>query len=347
MDPTTVRLSRHFLLSDFLGNYSVYSSGLANPFDHYDPDAQRKLDNAVALCEYALEPILAEHGALSISYGYISPDVSRRIVGYQDPNKPSHHRWDLGAAADICVHGWVNGDPDDDTVQTAPITLAHAIDQRGIPYSRLISYSESPYLCIAVAAKEIETGNIRRAFYENRYTGKHKVKPAYFSRSTPAARGRAHADLQVTGLDAGWRGAGYPTYHGGGLRQYHHIRISKYTMLSDWLFDLHSIANGCRNMPNLRDDQLMETFYAVGDAYDEIIELMNVPRMSITSGFVSPANPYFCAANDWRSGTASFSIVPPEGMTPREITKTLIFGFQSKIVQLNEDGPELIVTVKL
>lgn len=347
IDPSTVRLSKHFLLSDFLTNHSVITRGYPNAFDHYHPDAQRKLDNAVALCEHALEPILAAHGALSISYGYISPALSRQIVGYQDPDKPSHHRWDLGAAADICVHGWVNGDPDDDTLQTAPVALAHQIDAAAVPYSRLITYSESPYLCIAVSAKELATGNIRRAFYENRFMGESKSKPAYFSRSSEQARLRALEGLRSGGLAHGWRGAGYPTYHGGGRRQFQHIRVSKYTMLSDWLINLQSIAEGHQNMPNLGDARLLETFYAVGDAYDAIVEAAKVPRMSIIGGFVSPANPYFCKANDWRTGRATFSLVPPEGVCAQALRVALMFHAIPGVVGCGSDPNVLDITVEL
>lgn len=347
IDPTTIRLSRHFLLSDFLGCHSVYTRGFANAFDHYAPDAQFKLDNAVALCESALEPILEMHGALSVSYGYISPDLSRRIVSYQDPNKPSHHRWDLGAAADICVHGWVNDDPDNDSTATSPILLAHTISAMGVPYSRMITYSESPYICVAVSAKEVEKGVIRRAFYENRYAGKGKTKPDYRTYSSPAARTRAAEKLALEGLAHGWRGNGHPSYHGGGLRQSQHIRVSKYTMLSDWLLDLQSIAHGAKNIPNLSDARLMETFYAVGDAYDFIVEKMKVPRMSITAGFKSAAHPYFTRANDWRTGKATFTLVPPEGMSCDDVRRTLIFGCDPRITSFGSDPDYLDITVEL
>lgn len=332
-----------------MSNHSVQTRGYRNLFpapraSGYDI----RISNGIALCEHVLEPILEQYGPLSISYGYISPDLSREIVHYQDPDKPSHHRWDLGAAADICVHSHVNADPDNDNIETAPALLAHDLDQRGLPYSRLITYSESPYICIAVSAAELERARPRKAFYENRYAGKPRVKPEYYSRSTDAARQRAHEALVQQGLDHGWRGAGYPTYHGGGRRQAQHIRISKYTMLSDWLIDLQSIATGAKNIPNLSDPRLIDTFYAVGDAYDEIIDLCKVPRMSIIAGFVSPSNPYFDRRNDWRTGTATFSLVPPEGMTSKDVTLALCFGFGSRIDHVNEDEDHVIhITVKL
>lgn len=107
-DPRYFRVSDHFVLSDFLGNHSVYSRGYANDFDFDAPDVGKKLTNLSALCEQ-LEVVVDRWGPLSVSYGYISPELSRRIVKYQDPDMPSHHRFDLGAAADVCVHDFVAG----------------------------------------------------------------------------------------------------------------------------------------------------------------------------------------------------------------------------------------------
>lgn len=318
VDPRLYRLSPHFVLSDFLGCHSVYARGYANPFV-FDDSAGRKIFNAMALCNEALEKILGEFGPLSISYGYISPGLSSHIVKYQDPGKPSHHRWDLGAAADVCVHKWVSGDfpaiidlyaPK--SALGSPIALAHAIDYRDVPYSRLITYSESPYICIAVSDAEVQQGRPRNAFYENRYTGRPKVKPEYIQLSNPAARRRHFQQLQEQGLEHDWRGAGYPTYHGGGFRQYQHRRVSKYTMLSDFLFDLQSISNGAKNIPSLDNDRVLDAFLAAGTVYDELIERWSIPRMSIVGGYVSHTNPYFDPDNDWRSNEITFTVVLPD-----------------------------------
>jgi hypothetical protein len=323
-NPTEVRLSKHFLLSDFLGCHSVYSKGYANPFDFDAPDAEMKLENASALCEEALEPLLTEYGPLSVSYGYISPELSSRIVKYQDPGKPSHHRWDLGAAADICVHRWVEGGfqfIDDlflpESVIGSPIGLAHAIDQLDVPYSRLITYSESPYVCLAVSARELIADDPRKAFYENRYQGVPKVKPDYRTYSTLKARNKAFELLQEKGLEHPWQGAGYPTHHGGGFRQYQHMRVSKYTMVSDWLFDLKSISKGAKNIPSLNLDSVQDAFAAAGMVYDWLIDATGVPRLSILSGYLSHTNPHLSKAHDanddWRQGIIHFAVATPEG----------------------------------
>lgn len=320
-DPRKVRLSNNFLLSDFLGNHSVFSSGLSNVFDFRDEDAQAKIDNAKALCEHGLEPILKSFGPVSISYGYISPAVSRSIVKYQDPNKPSHHRWDLGAACDFVAHRWVAGEfktIDDlflpETAVGSPIALAHAIDYLGVPYSRMITYSESPYVCLALSDTEVRKDRPRKAFYENRFTGRAKVKPDYRQYASAFAKSKAFEELQTNGLDHDWQGAGHPTYHGGGRSQYQHARISKYTVLTDWLFDLKSISNGEKNIPSMSYDAVQDAFAAAGLVYDWMVETLEVPRLSIVEGYVSHLSKYSHDYNDWRDSTIRFVVsVPTEG----------------------------------
>jgi hypothetical protein len=316
-DPTKVRLSEHFLLADFLGNHTVYTKGRPNLLSPDDPALPLKMANAKALCKHFLEPFLDQAGPLSISYGYITPLLSSEIVTYQDPRKPSHHRWDLGAACDIVSHEWVNYDPNDNTEESSPIRLAHEIVESGYPFSRLITYSESPFMCVAVAAAEIQSGQPRKAFYENRFVG--KKEPQYKSLASDGAKAGALALLKREGLTHGWRGQGYPSHHGGGRRQYHHIRVSKYTMLSDWLFDLQSIANGAKNIPNVQDQGLMDSFYRAGDLYDDIILGTGINRFSIIGGFVHGMNPYFKPDNDWRNGQGSFTLVPPASVTSQSV----------------------------
>lgn len=272
--PSEVRLSANFLLSDFMGCNSVYTKGYPNVF--HDPSG-KKLKEGVALCEYVLEALLEQYGQLSISYGYISPDLSEEIVTYMDPGRPSYHRWDKGAACDVLLHDPVNRGE-------APVYSAFRIDEE-LPMSRVISYSESPYICLATNLAEIESGKFRRALYENRYIGQRKPQyiPYPSSLDARAEQVRAHT------LTHDWRGAGYPTYHGGGKRQLHHVRTSKYTMLSDWLYSDEGVRKGCRNVP---PRNYYNKFRAMGDVYDTlVIQLLHEygpGRLPIIEGYSSP-----------------------------------------------------------
>lgn len=337
-DPTTVRISPHFLLSDFLGCDTVYRTGHRNLLNPDSEGYTQKLGNLYALCFNALEPLVDQFGPISISYGYISPELSRSIVKYQDPDKPSHHRFDLGAAVDIRVHSHIDGGSEHigdlwlpESARGSPIALAHYIELLELPYSRLITYSESPFICLAVSAEEMASGAPRRMMYENRYQGPNGGKPEFLRYSTVRAKRSAFQLLQEQGLEHDWRGAGYPTYHGGGRRQLHHEQISKYTVATDWLFDLKSLSNGAKNVPPLYKDEVADSFAAAGIVYDQIIDAGIVARLSITSGYVHPSNPSFTEDNDWRSGQFSFVFSPPD----QEATDTV-----AQVCALSLEGVE-------
>lgn len=303
-DPTKVRLSEHFLLSDFMGCHSVYTKGYRNIFD--DPDGT-KLEEAKHLCETILEPLLAEYGPLSIAYGYISPELSRKIVSYQDPDIPSYHRWDKGAAADVCVHSWVK--------EKAPIHLAHWIDEN-LGYSRMITYSESPYIC--VASQLSEGDNYRRAFYENRYGGKKGAKPAFIKKSASASTRRKQGE--AIELEHDWKGAGYPTYHGGGIRQMQHIRCSRYSMVSDFLYSTYAIREGIANAPDIR--KFSHVFRAAGKAYDALLGALDLPRLSIVRGFESfRFNDY--PLFSWKDHFA-IDFIPPSYLSANDVAQAAL-----------------------
>ena len=298
-DPTTVRLSPHFLLSDFLGCHSVYARGLKNLF--IDSTGE-KLREARHLCETLLEPLLAEYGPMSISYGYISPELSKAIVTYQDPTKPSYHRWDKGAAADILIHSQVR--------KRAPVFVAHDIDEK-YGYSRMITYSESPFICVATQLDEGDSP--RKAFYENRYPGKSGAKPLFIKKSATAA-GRLK-QKQALQLEHDWEGAGYPTYHGGGLKQFQHYRTSRYSVASDFLYSTHAIREGIASAPDMR--RVGGVFEDAGLAYDALLRKLDIPRLSIVRAFESfRFNDY--PLFSWKEHFA-IDFKPPEYLTANDV----------------------------
>jgi hypothetical protein len=347
VDPTRVRLSPHFLLSDFMGSHSVYAKGFANIFDMNGAD--NRIPNLQALCEHALEPLLEKYGPMSISYGVISPSLSRKIVTYMDPDQPSHHRADKGAACDFVSHRWVAGEfptIDDlylpESARGSPIALAHTIDQMDVPYSRLITYSESPYLCIAVSAEEVAQGHPRKAFYENKFNGVPKAKPQYTQLSNATARRKHLQKLQEHGLEHDWRGGGFPSVHGGGKRQYQHMRVSRYSMVSDFLFHTESVREGEKNIPCMHLDSVQDAFAASGLVYDWLLDNLGLPRLSITKAYVSHVNPFNNdQGDDWRRNSIRFSASIHEA-------ETLHFALLNPPPGVNfniDDGTELTVEI--
>lgn len=250
-DPTTVRLSDSFLLSDFLGCDSVYRFGYPNRF----PDSfAGHLAEGRHLAE-TLETLQEMHGPLGIAYGFISPDLSRRIVTYQDPSKPSYHRWDAGAAADICCHERLLR-PDD----YAPIEIAAGIDEHA-HYSRLITYAESEWLCFATRLGEDPP---RKAFYENRYVG---VRQPRHIKHTARTKADIHHALAYD-----WRGQGWPSYHGGGRFQFQHDRLSDYTHVSDFLYSRDKVHQGRRNLPPLTQPHARQRWYTHARAAGRVLD---------------------------------------------------------------------------
>ena len=274
IDPTTIRLSDQFLLSDFMGCTSVYRFGYANPYR-----GDWKFTEGKLLAETLEQVSELSNSPLSIAYGYISPELSRRIVRYQSPDKPSYHRWDAGAAADFCAHVWVEGEAN--SLDNAPISLAWEIDEN-IPYSRMITYSESSLICFATRANEGD--NPRRAFYENRYEGYPGEKPKYINiGGGDRKRRRAKERLLQEGLPAGWKGAGHPTYHIRGIKGYEHYRLSRYFLLSDFLYEKRRVhegkslkpPTGARSIKILRD---------LAKTVDVLVDSIKGKRVSVVQG---------------------------------------------------------------
>jgi hypothetical protein len=315
MDATQVRLSDHFLLSDLLGCDSVYRNGHANKVTRAD---SKKIREGEYLCEHLLERILEDQGPLSIGYGYVSPALSKHIVRYQDPNKPSYHRWDLGAACDIIVHDWVQmgvkGHEGDDP-DSAPIYLAHWIDEY-FEYSRMITYSESPYICVATRSYE----PARRAFYENRYEGKPGAKPRFITKSKDATR-RIEEGATLE-LDHDWQGQGWPSYHVAGRRGYEHIRLGRYVMLTDILYSPSYVQSGIRNRPpTSRDNVFWKCAADAALVLDYVMSHLGT-RVSVVRGFESGGY------NDWCIDRCMhIDIVLPTGVNSKEIVE-LVEGMQ-------------------
>jgi hypothetical protein len=302
IDPTKVRLSKHFLLSDFMGCNSVYTKGLQNRI--YDKDAG-KIEEGIHLCESILEPVLEEFGPVTVTYGYISPLLSQQIIKYQDPSKKSFHRWDLGAACDIIPHDVVQ---DDCPINSSPIMFALEVDDLVDAYARIITYSESPGICVASSTGD---NGDNRAFYENVYEGTPKVKPKFLRHQTGKARDKRYNELVAMGFKHPWKGAGYPTHHGGGEPQFHHIRVSHYTMVSDYMYNRDKVSRGEPNEPTADAVEKMEI---LGHLYDWLIENGDYLRLSIVKAYDRTGHRY----TEYIEGL-SMDLIPPEGRSLEEL----------------------------
>ena len=327
VDPTTVRLSDYFLLSDFMGCTSVYQYGMHNRFDDTDTE---KLAEGRNLAE-KLDEIVYDLGQLSVVYGYISPSLSRKIVTYQDPNKPSYHRWDKGAAADICLHRELEIYP--------PIDIVNRIETYTYEFSRMITYAESEIICYAASIKE----PARSALYENRYMGKGK-KPKFIR--YPTNYERRHNLLERVQLPCDWRGQGWPSYHGGGKRQYEHYRLSKNFLLSDILYIPEYVHKGKRNPP-LLTDEFWSNAKLAARALDAVVD--QIGRFSIVRGYDRYGNGIESYQNGFRVEiTAGYSPngigKPAHGWTDVVSDVVNELGFVPKVKKMRSGAYRLCIT---
>lgn len=301
IDPTTVRLSNSFLLSDFMGCDSVYRQGYANEFTEQDLP---KLNEGFLLAQ-TLEHLQQKLGPCSISYGYISPELSRKIVKYQSPDKPSYHRWDFGAAADACFH----------SQSIAPIRTAFEIDSL-VDYSRMITYAESSQICVATRVSEFAT-KPRRAFYENRYVGQRTPKHIKYSfnKATREKQKQAHT------LEFDWRGGGHPSYHGKGLLQLQHMRAGKYSLWSDFLYYAPYVGEGVANsplsLPPSRYRAIEEGMTKAGALIEQLVSDFD-SRFSVVRGLVLKDN-----SSNWEDEGVSLVVVPPASVSCSAVEKVI------------------------
>jgi len=270
IDPTTVRVSDTLLLSDLVGCDSVYRHGYANPVNWNRKSQYFKEATKLGKLYDRLHD---EYGPYSISYGYISPQLSKLIVKYQNPDMASYHRWDNGAAADSCFHRYVF------RAEVAPIKLAHEIDEY-YQYSRMITYSESPWICIAT--RYCEGIPSRKAFYENRYMGEKKPKHVRYSDNKAK---RLVMKTEHT-LEHDWEGNGHPTYHGGGREQYQHIRLGYNVMLTDLLYKAKYVHRGIKNKPPLDAAAFLEKAQRVAAIIDMVVHNTGA-RVSVVRAYDS------------------------------------------------------------
>ena len=224
LDPSTVRLSESFLLSDFMGCHSVYEKVLSNPFPTpvLFPEKYADMVSEGERLSRLLDYLQGALGPCSVTYGYLSTELGRILA--RPTNTP--HYWTDGAAADVVFHTQYR-------TGASPIDIAADIDSL-TTFERLITYSESEAICIATNSVHSNSPP-REKLYENRYMGgSGKASVTHVKHAKCADRQQR---LRSINHSIPWRGRGWPSYHGRGKLQYQHIRLNEYVLLSDLLYD--------------------------------------------------------------------------------------------------------------
>lgn len=137
--PQDVRVGKYFMLSDFLYSEKAAEEGIPNC-----PDLDGKeVQGMRRLCECILDPVVEKFGPLSITYGYVSPELKRRTYGgmsfpLHDGIPGKGQGATLAAAADILVHSKADN----------PREVLNWIRDNCV-YDRLILYPGSSIICTA------------------------------------------------------------------------------------------------------------------------------------------------------------------------------------------------------
>ena len=146
----TTRLSKHFILLDFLADREVYRQPTQRvrqplPFNDIWNDEHDAL--ARGLCNYLLEPLMMDDqvGPISIADAFW-PSIFKSGHHQANASRPNKHRWAGGeATVDIALYRLVDISGDRDGALREAVTKFAAIDDfRG----RVMSYPRTEFVCV-------------------------------------------------------------------------------------------------------------------------------------------------------------------------------------------------------
>ena len=139
--PQDIRVGKYFMLSDFLFSEAAATKGVPNcpPLEGMEVESIRHL------CDRILDPVVEEFGPISLTYGYVSPELQKKTYPAFKPTvhncKPAAGAL-LGAAADILVHKMVDD----------PRSVLYWI-KANCEFDRLILFPGSSIVCVAWSDK--------------------------------------------------------------------------------------------------------------------------------------------------------------------------------------------------
>ena len=111
----TTRLSRHFILLDFMSDRAVYRSGMPLSFSTTWNVGHHAL--VAGLCDRLLEPLMAIYGPVSVADAFWPESIAKAswprklLMGHHqaDASRPDKHRWAGGeATVDIALYRLVD-----------------------------------------------------------------------------------------------------------------------------------------------------------------------------------------------------------------------------------------------
>ena len=152
----TTRLSKHFILLDFMADRTVYRSCTRLVFDETWNDGHDAL--ATGLRDRLLEPLMAAYGPVSVADAFWPESIAKaswprelRMGHHQgDASRPDKHRWAGGeATVDIALYGLV----DEKKTGTALKKAVEDVKTINGYRDRVLSYPNTEILCVTFKLK--------------------------------------------------------------------------------------------------------------------------------------------------------------------------------------------------
>ena len=153
----TTRLSKHFILLDFLADRAVYRSCKPLVFDEVWKDDEHG-PLARGLCKKLLEPLIAAYGPISVADAFWPRAVADaswpRNLNLGHPGSPhGKHRWEDGeATVDIALYAQVDRGKKERLLRKAVDDLSAIDGCRG----RVLSYPKTEFLCVTFKSEGAE-----------------------------------------------------------------------------------------------------------------------------------------------------------------------------------------------
>ena len=145
----TTRLSKHFILLDFMADREVYRSGIPLPFHDIWNKEHHTL--ATGLCNDLLEPLMTDErvGPISVADAFW-PSVFKSGHHQGNPSRPDKHRWAGGeATVDIALYRLIDEGARGRDLKVA-VEGIEAIDGCR---DRVLSYPETEFVCVTFKAE--------------------------------------------------------------------------------------------------------------------------------------------------------------------------------------------------
>ena len=154
----TTRLSKHFILLDFMADRAVYRSCKPLAFEETWNDKGELGELARGLCERLLEPLMTAYGPVSVADAFWPESIAKTKwprelqMGHHqaDASRPDKHRWAGGeATVDIALYRLVDDGKTGAALKKA-VEAAKTIDRYR---DRVLYYPNTEFLCVTCKAE--------------------------------------------------------------------------------------------------------------------------------------------------------------------------------------------------